>query len=525
MALSLHEQAKQLIEKSHKILLIAHAKMDGDTLSATIAMHLLLQKMGKETVVSCADPVPEEYAFLPETKAMQREINSEKDFVISLDCSRTKAQRLRWRVEGDQLKIFIAPSHGGHFSRNDISFCENGDFDLIISLDAADRKQLGSIFTDNTELFSRVPLIVFDHHASNPGFGTINIINTKAASTTEVLFDFLPVLFGKDWKKLLNSDIATLLLTGIITDTGSFQNANTTPKSLEVAADLVELGARQQEIIRNIFKTKNIATLKLWGRVLSKIKTDPIHRMLWSTVSNDDLIDTEGNIDDTNGIIDELLATAPGMEMVLLIKERPDGMITTSVRTTTALCDAAKFAAEFGGGGHTQAAGFKIRGSKPFEVVVGEIISAAQEFQNNRLHFFPEKITEKKSEKNPLEKIPLEEKNNQELNTLSTTSAEKKSNKRNEKKKKTSQTPKAENMILETKNTKQKAKAREVQNITSQKTESSAKKPVSEKEKTITHQKSSNTQEDFQFSDILEKMMKFDPEKAAKNIPPPKHSK
>jgi phosphoesterase RecJ-like protein len=397
MALAIEQQAKQLIEKSDKVLLVAHTKMDGDTLSATIAMHLLLKKMGKQTVVTCADAVPEEFSFLPETEVMRREISSGSDFVISLDCSLTHAQKLRWKIEDEHLKIFITPS-GGQFKKSDVSFFEQSDFDLIICLDAADKKQLGAIFEENTELFARVPLIVFDHHASNPGFGTVNLIDTKAASTTEVLFHFVKTLFGAAWEKKIDPDVATLLLTGIITDTGSFQNPNTTPRSLEVAADLVEMGARQQEIIRNIFKTKNIQTLKLWGRVLSKIKTDPIHRMLWSTVSADDLADTGGSIEETGGIIDELLATAPGMEMVLLLKERSDGMITASVRTTTALCDAAEFAAEFGGGGHTQAAGFKIRGKKAFDIVVGEVVSAAQTFQAKRLKFPGSNQTAKENE-------------------------------------------------------------------------------------------------------------------------------
>jgi phosphoesterase RecJ-like protein len=403
MSLTLHQQAKNLIDKSEKILLVAHTKMDGDTLSSAIAMHLILQKMDKDTVVACADPVPEEFSFLPNTNVMKREISAGKDFVISLDCSRTRAQKLRWKIEGEQLKIFVSPS-GGQFAKEDVSFFEHTDFDLILSLDAADQKQLGRIFEDNSELFARVPMIVFDHHASNPGFGTVNIIDTKAASTTEVIYHFLPELFGEDWEKYVDSDIATLLLTGIITDTGSFQNPNTTPRSLEVSADLVELGARQQEIIRNIFKTKNLQTLRLWGRVLSKINTDPMHRMLWSTVSANDLIDTGGMIEDTGGIIDELLATAPGMEMVLLIKERKDGMITVSIRTTTPLCDAAEFSAEFGGGGHTQAAGFKIRGNRPFDVVVGEVISSAQRFQSNRLHLPDEEKKEEPHTKNTSKK-------------------------------------------------------------------------------------------------------------------------
>jgi len=391
MPLSIAEQAKNLITKAENILLVAHTKMDGDTLSSTIAMHLLLKKMGKKTTLVCADPVPEIFAFLPATGEIHREFETDSEFVISLDCSQIAAKKLRWKTIGTTLKIFVTPESGS-FSTTNLTFSEDSHFDLIISLDAAEKKQLGSIFEENTELFSRTPLLVFDHHASNDGFGVVNIIDTTAASTTEVIFHFLPTLFGEEWKKKIDPDVATLLLTGIITDTGSFQNPNTTPRSLEAAADLSELGARQQEIIRHVFKTKNIPTLKLWGRVLSKIKTDPIHRLLWSTVSSNDLADTGGKTDDLEGIVDELLATAPGMEMVLLIKEREDGIIAASIRTTTPLCDAAEFASEFGGGGHTQAAGLKIRGGKAFEIAVGEIIFAAQRFQKNRLGIAEEDI-------------------------------------------------------------------------------------------------------------------------------------
>lgn len=500
MSLSLQQQAKNLIEKSEKILLVAHSKMDGDTLSSAIATHLLLQKMGKDTVVACADPVPEEFSFLPNTNVMKREISAGKDFVISLDCSETRAQKLRWKIEGEQLKIYVTPS-GGQFGKSNVSFFEHMDFDLIISLDAADQKQLGRIFEENSDLFASVPLIVFDHHASNPGFGTVNIIDTKAASTTEVLYHFLPELFGESWEKMVDSDIATLLLTGIITDTGSFQNPNTTPKSLEVSADLVELGARQQEIIRNIFKTKNLQTLRLWGRVLSKINTDPIHRMLWSTVSANDLIDTGGAIEDTGGIIDELLATAPGMEMVLLIKERKDGIMTVSVRTTSPLCDAAAFSAEFGGGGHTQAAGFKIRGNKPFDVIVGEVVSSAQKFQSKRLHLPDEENKEEKEVEKKKEKLGFSSK----IEIASTNEEPKE--KRDYMPVQIEASPENESVSVV---------------IPEYQKQQSEQKANKKEEKTEEEPQQEN---EDSFAEMLEKIMKSDPEEQVKNAPPPPKKK
>jgi len=155
-----------------------------------------------------------------------------------------------------------------------------------------------------------------------------------ASSTTELLLPLLENLAKKEDIELIDEDIATLLLTGIITDTGSFQNANTTPKAFAKAAKLVSYGARQQEIIQNIYKTKQLSQLKLWGRVLSKIQTDDKYRIVWSAVSQQDFRDTESSEDQTGDIIDELMTNAPGAEVVLLMKEKKTKTISVSVRTT-----------------------------------------------------------------------------------------------------------------------------------------------------------------------------------------------
>ena len=157
------------------------------------------------------------------------------------------------------------------------------------------------------------------------------------------------------WKKtlfsipkidLIDEDIATLLLTGIVTDTGSFQNANTTPRSFEKASELIAYGARQQEIIKYVYKTKQLSQLKLWGRLLSKIQTDKKHRIVWSVVSQQDFKDTGSSAEETGDIIDELMTNAPGAEFVLLLKEKSDGQISVSIRTTSPAIDASAIAEE-----------------------------------------------------------------------------------------------------------------------------------------------------------------------------------
>ena len=162
-------------------------------------------------------------------------------------------------------------------------------------------------------------------------------------------------------EELLDEDVATLLLVGIVTDTGSFQHTNTSPEAFEVAADLLERGARQQEIIKHIYKTKSLATLKLWGRVLSKIQYNNEAKLVYSTITQQDLTDTGAESSDSGGIIDELMSNAPDAEVVMLLKEKEPGLVSGSLRAPGKLADVSKIAGKMGGGGHKKAAGFRIR--------------------------------------------------------------------------------------------------------------------------------------------------------------------
>ncbi len=184
--------------------------------------------------------------------------------------------------------------------------------------------------------------------------------------------------------KFIDADIVTALLAGVITDTGSFQNANTTPRSLETAAELVTMGARQQEIIKHVYKTKELSMLKLWGRMLDRIKFDENLRLVWSYANQEDFMITGSAYDQAGGIIDNLMTNTPGAEVVLLLKEKEVGLISGSVRTTNASVDASAIAGLFGGGGHVQAAGFRYR-TDNFDSGVRDIIDKVSSYQKERL--------------------------------------------------------------------------------------------------------------------------------------------
>lgn len=354
-------QALQLI-KNAKNILIAPSSPDGDSIGSALAMMSVLKKLGKTVTVVSTNEVPGYLQFLPLVKQIKPELAVSKDFVISLNTDRAEVDHLKYEVEPGRINIIVTPKNG-HFTGHDVSTMSGAsNFDLIITVDTGDLVQLGTLYDDNKSMFMDIPVLNIDHHASNGKFGKYNLIDTSVAATTQMLTPMIQTLEKEHGEELIDEDVATLLLTGIITDTGSFQHSNTSPEAFEVAADLLERGARQQEVIKQIFKTKSLATLKLWGRVLSKIKYDENSRLVYSTITLQDLEDTGAGPDDTGGIIDELMSNAPQAEVVLLLKEKEAGFVSGSLRAPGDLADVSEIASQIGGGGHRKAAGFRIRG-------------------------------------------------------------------------------------------------------------------------------------------------------------------
>lgn len=431
-----------LIKRSQKILILPSSPPDGDSLGSAIALYIALRKLQKEVTVICSDPVPDVYDFLPNMKIVGSKLISSNDFIITLDCKKIKVDKIKSSIEDDKVNIIISPKEG-HFSEGDISF-NKGEiaYDLIITVDCAELQQLRKIYEDNIEMFHQIPVINIDHHISNTHFGKINHVDIMSSATTELLLPLFEELAKDMQVDLIDEDIATLLLTGIITDTGSFQNANTTPKSFEIASDLIAYGARQQEIIQYIYKTKQLSQLKLWGRVLSKIQTDERHRIVWSVVSQQDFRDTGSREDETGDIIDELMTNAPGAEIILLIKEKKDDSISVSMRSTTPSADVSNIAESFGGGGHTQAAGFQLSGVVLRDAEY-QIIEDVKKYQSERLnlkaHTEPVNIIKPKEET----EIVIHNKAQQHSSEpMVTTNAKPKSSKKEKKTKESTFSPK-----------------------------------------------------------------------------------
>ena len=381
----IRQQIIDVILRSQHILVMPSAPADGDSIGSSLALYLALKKIGKDATVVMAEPVPDSFQFLPTTNVISHEFAPANDFIVTLDCEKNKIDTIKTKIEPNKVNIIVTAKKG-QFSSREVSFSHGpSKYDLIITVDTGDLSQLGRFYEDNTELFTQIPLINIDHHASNGQFGKINCVDIMASATTEILVPLLEELERASGTDLMDEDIATLLLAGIITDTGSFQNANTTPRSFAVAAHLVKYGARQQEIIQHVFKTKRLSMLRLWGRILSNIKLDQKHHFVWATISRKDFQETGARDDETGGIIDELMTNAPGTEVVLILKHRTDGYISGSLRTLNPSIDASAIAEMFGGGGHVQAAGFKIK-SDDLAGIEQQVVNKIREYQGQRHH-------------------------------------------------------------------------------------------------------------------------------------------
>lgn len=362
--------AIDLIRRANKIVIFTHQNPDGDGIGSMLALTLALRKLGKTVQPICSDKAPSIMNFLPNVLEITNQVSDGgNEFTITLNTTTVDVDKLGYKnyPEAKKLNIVIKPSRG-QITPELFSFSGGSSTaDLIIVLDTNDVERLGPVYQNHANLFYETPIINIDHHPGNDYFGKVNWVDLAATSTAEILVSLLEALTSMLKESasaksgsLLDADIATLLLTGITTDTGSFQNTNTTPKSFTVAAQLVAAGARQQEIVQHIYKTKPLSTLKLWGKILANIREDREHRFIWSTASASDFSAFGATESETAGVIDELLKTVPNIDFALLLSEKQLAL-NGSLRGVNKEVSVSKIAELFGGGGHEMAAAFRVQ--------------------------------------------------------------------------------------------------------------------------------------------------------------------
>jgi phosphoesterase RecJ-like protein len=374
------QKATEAVKHHENILILPSSPVDGDSIGSALAVYSLLHSMGKNATVVLTSEIPDIYRFLPNIDTVQKTAQLYSDFMITIDLKNSHLENIKHEIVDNKVNIIVTPEHGT-FTPEQVSFPEPQKyFDLLITVDCADLTQLGSFYKQNYAVFADIPSINIDHHVSNKNFGSLNLVDTSVSSTTQLLLSWF-----KSMNAEIDEDIATLLLAGIITDTGSFQNANTTPECFDAAAELIDLGGRQQEIIRHVYKTKQLSSLKLWGKILSKIQVNETYRYLWSSATQSDFEQTGTTSSDKGDIIDELMSNAQEADVILLLEEKSDGSLHGSLRSTSEDIDISSIAAKYNGGGHAMASGFTIPNAT-VDTHQTLILQTIEEFQRQRLN-------------------------------------------------------------------------------------------------------------------------------------------
>ncbi len=299
------EVVAELIKRP-AFVMVSHVKPDGDTLGAGLALGLALKKLGKRVHYFQQDPVPRNLRFLPDTQYVSREIPSD--------------------LPADTLWVF------GDMSNTSRA----GEF-----LPKVERENILDI----------------DHHLGNDHFGALNYVLTHECSTGTCVMHLLRPL-----GVAIDADIATCLLTTIMTDTGGFMHSNTTPDVLRVSAELMELGANKEQITEEIFANKRLAAMKLLGRALVEAKVEHDGRYIWSYIDEAMLAECNADGEDTEEIVNHL-RSVEGVEVSALFKAY-DGEIRVSLRSSGRI-NVQAAAARLGGGGHFRASGLTYVGPLP----------------------------------------------------------------------------------------------------------------------------------------------------------------
>jgi len=243
-------------------------------------------------------------------------------------------------------------------------------FDLAIALDTATKQRLG---TTLNAIRSAKYWINIDHHASNPGYGDLNYIDSSAPATGQIIYDFL-----QSQALPLTQETADALYVAISTDTGSFRYPNTRARTFEIAAHLISAGVNAGELARHLYDSYPKRRILLLGELLRNARFDAEDRVASLSLTRETKDRYQVKPEDIDGLIDSIRAVDT-VAVAIFFEELKDGRIRISMRSKDDRIDVSRLCAEFGGGGHALAAGARARGSlgevsaRVLERVINEI--------------------------------------------------------------------------------------------------------------------------------------------------------
>ena len=305
-------QVLENIQARKHFLVTSHTRPDGDAVGSSLALSLVLRKMGKSAEVVLGDSVPVIYRPLPHSDSIihSSRVNGKYDAAIILECDSVVRTRLQGLEE--------------HF------------------------------------------LINIDHHATSKPFADINWIDPSACAVAEMVFRLAQAAAVK-----ITPDIATCLYTAVLTDTGSFSYSSTNAHTFDLARRLVEHGADPARIAHNIYFSSPTSKMRLLGAALTNLRREG--SLAWMSVTRDDMDQCGALEEDCEGLVNYALGIA-GVEVAAFFRETGAERVRVSLRSKGGV-NVSEVAEKFGGGGHGCASGFSAPGplAAAEKVVLGEL--------------------------------------------------------------------------------------------------------------------------------------------------------
>jgi len=296
------------LESAHRLLLISHLRPDGDAVGSLLGLGHVLQSAGKEVNLVLEDGVPKSFHHLAGVDQVYREAA--------------------------------------------------GVYDLVIVLDSSDVSRIGEVLDEYGQ-----PDLNIDHHPTNTQFGRINLVETGAVATAEILYELI-----RELELPISQPAAEALLTGLITDSLGFRTNNTTPKSFRTAAALQELGADPSYLHWKALLERPLEAVLYWGQGLSKVQKED--RLVWTTLTLEDR-EKVGYPGRDDADLVNVLSTISETDVCVIFIEQKNGSTKISWRAQEGF-DVAEVALKFGGGGHKPAAGATVKGE--LEQIVADVL-------------------------------------------------------------------------------------------------------------------------------------------------------
>lgn len=303
----------QQLKASSKVLLASHANPDGDAIGSLLAMGMVLQRLGIDSVCYNESAIPAVYRFLPAVDTIHRQLD---------------------------------PGEA---------------FDAAVVLDCGALSRVGTA----VDRFAQIPVLInIDHHSTNTRFGTHQLVDIDACATCEIVYRLIAAM-GLE----LDTAMATAIYTGILTDTGSFRFSNTNRAAFAIGEAMVAQGVNPSIVAQHVYGTYSLGRIKLLNLALDSIEISDDGHLSIMTVTRGMFADTGTQSEDADGLIN-YARRIQDVKVAALIRELENGdgakrrgqRFHVSLRSDGSV-DVARIASEFGGGGHAGAAGFSVESS------------------------------------------------------------------------------------------------------------------------------------------------------------------